>query len=233
VISDIGDESYDSGLLVPSGGLNSPVSASVNTTPVSNNAIGQTYQCEPPLPVTWLDFTAEQDPQGVLLYWSTANEQHNHHFEIQRATIADSKRGGPQNFETIKKLPGMANTTQVQHYHYTDAIEATASTHYYRIKQVDLDGSVGYSKIVAVQRPSMAQTAHYNSALGEIIYKSDFTGTVKMSILNTAGQVVRTHVQDKNSEQLSWAPGQTVPGIYLLLVEPEGKQKYVQRISFQ
>jgi hypothetical protein len=233
VIADIGDGSYDSGLLVPSGGLNSPASASVNTVPVSNNTIGQSYQCEPPLPVTLIDFSAEQESNGTMLYWATANEQNNHHFEVERATITDMKRGGVSNFATIKKLPGMANTTQTQYYSYMDDSPVNASTVYYRLKQVDLDGSASYSKIILVRNKAATQTAHYNSALGEIVYKSDFTGSVKMSILNTAGQVVRTKAMEKTSEQISWIPEQSFQGIYLLLVEPEGKEKYVQRISFQ
>lgn len=233
VIADIGDGSYDSGLLVPSGGLNSPTNATVNTTPVANNTIGQTYQCEPPLPVTWIDFTAEPDPQGVVLYWSTANEQNNHHFEIERATIVDPKRGGIHNFETIKKLPGMANTSQVQYYSYADATLMNTSTIYYRLKQVDLDGSSSYSKIIAVHNSSPVQAAHYNSAQGEIIYKSDFTGSVKISLLTSTGQVVKSNTIEKSAGEISWIPGQLPQGMYLLLVEREGKEKYVQRISLQ
>jgi hypothetical protein len=91
-----------------------------------------------PLPVHFVQFNAQCSPNGTKLTWSTANEKDNHYFEVQKSTD-----GAP--WSSIGRVEGTGNSNSLQTYHFVDNLGGTAQ---YRIKQVDLDGSVAYSTVV-------------------------------------------------------------------------------------
>lgn len=75
--------------------------------------------------------------------WSTATETNNKGFEVQRSS--DNK-----TFNLISFVDGKGTTTSIQHYNYLDA-SATSGKYYYRLRQVDFDGSYKYSDVVEAQ----------------------------------------------------------------------------------
>jgi hypothetical protein len=91
------------------------------------------------LPIQLVSFDASQrsSGDGVLLRWSTLSEVNNYGFEIRRGMEA----GG--EFQTVPGafVPGHGTTTVPRNYTYED-VSATAGTWYYRLRQVDLDGTV-------------------------------------------------------------------------------------------
>jgi hypothetical protein len=93
-------------------------------------------------PIQLVSFNALQNPSGpgVLLRWSTLSEVNNYGFEVQRG----ARPGGA--FATISGavIPGHGTTTVPRDYSYAD-MSAPEGTWYYRLKQIDLDGSVHYS----------------------------------------------------------------------------------------
>ena len=93
-----------------------------------------------PLPVELIKFEAKY--QGVYnkLSWITASEHNNSHFEIQKSTDGI-------NFITISKTKGAGNSNQIIEYSYLDSSQSIA---YYRLKQIDFNGSFEYSKIIKV-----------------------------------------------------------------------------------
>jgi len=97
-----------------------------------------------PLPVELTSFTATANAEGVLLNWTTATETNNHGFEIERSEDGTE-------FYTVAFVQGAGTTTESREYIYTDKVEYKGGeTFYYRLKQVDLDGTVQYSDIVEV-----------------------------------------------------------------------------------
>ncbi|MBD2757350.1 GEVED domain-containing protein [Spirosoma validum] len=97
-----------------------------------------------PLPVGLVSFQGQWvENKGNWLSWVTAWEKNNDHFEIQRSRDAKS-------FETIGRIAGKGNSASNQNYEYIDEVGAQEALTYYRLKQVDLDGSTSYSRIVAV-----------------------------------------------------------------------------------
>ena len=96
------------------------------------------------VPVSFISLTAKTTVQGeVLIEWKTGSEINNQYFEIQKS--ADGR-----NFSGMDTVSGAGNSNTHKNYSFTDNNPEAGKT-YYRLKQVDFDGSVNYSWIVSVQ----------------------------------------------------------------------------------
>jgi len=97
------------------------------------------------LPVELTSFIATVKQNSVLLEWATATEINNQGFEIERKTEKNEWR-------TIGFEEGKGTTTEPQEYSFIDDLfNASTGKLYYRLKQIDFDGSFEYSKIVDVE----------------------------------------------------------------------------------
>lgn len=95
------------------------------------------------LPIELLYFNAEQNNCNQnLLTWSTATESNNNYFQLERSNDGI-------NFITLEKIMGSANSTSIKTYNYKDN-QPESTINYYRLKQVDFDGSYTYSNITYV-----------------------------------------------------------------------------------
>jgi len=97
-----------------------------------------------PLPVQLASFTGSViNQQGhVRLNWRTLTETNNYGFYVQKSQSNQS------NYQTISPLvPGHGTTLEPHDYAWTD-VNATSGTWYYRLKQVDLDGTEHYSESI-------------------------------------------------------------------------------------
>lgn len=100
-------------------------------------------QCgQTPLPIELLSFSAMKDGQQVLTTWATATELNNDHFELQRSFDGAV-------WSTIGSIPG-SGTTQSTHFYDLVDPAPHMGVDYYRLKQVDVDGSSTYSDVEAV-----------------------------------------------------------------------------------
>ncbi|GAA4438018.1 hypothetical protein GCM10023188_32880 [Pontibacter saemangeumensis] len=97
------------------------------------------------LPVELMEFKAVYKGGQVQLKWSTASEQDNARFEVERMQEE-------QPFVTIGAVAGAGNSSSLLRYTYPDAA-APAGQLYYRLKQVDSDGTYSYSNVIAVSLP--------------------------------------------------------------------------------
>ena len=94
------------------------------------------------VPVELTSFTAAVVDGGVMLNWTTATETNNRGFEVE-------KQSGNSNWEGIGFVTGKGTTTEPQSYSFTDN-NVSNGTYYYRLKQIDFDGSFSYTKEVEV-----------------------------------------------------------------------------------
>jgi hypothetical protein len=101
------------------------------------------------LPVELLSFTAVKQGNGVDVIWETAMELNNDRFEVERSE--DGNR-----FEKIGVIQGKGTSYEKHQYLYTDinarmlGMQSAGKQLYYRLKQVDYDGSSAYSQVVSV-----------------------------------------------------------------------------------
>lgn len=97
------------------------------------------------LPVTWLSFDARLIDNKINLLWRTANELNNDLFEVER-----SENG--IEFEKIGTVNGNGNTFFVSTYLFVDDYlqQAEKAILYYRIRQIDYDGTFSFSDIKTI-----------------------------------------------------------------------------------
>lgn len=109
------------------------------------------YWVDSPLPVELSIFTATSHTKGIAnLYWKTETEINNYGFEIQRAT--EQKFEYFSGWETIGFVDGHGNSNSPKEYRYADTIRATKPLKlFYRLKQIDTDGTYEYSSVVNVK----------------------------------------------------------------------------------
>lgn len=128
------------------------------------------------LPVELSHFTATRNGNGVTVVWSTATEQNNLGFEVQRSVAGGS-------FSKIAFVEGHGTTNAPQSYSYVDASAAAKAS--YRLKQIDRDGKFTYSQTVEVN--NAGTVASYG--LGQN-YPNPFNPATTISFaLPVAGQV--------------------------------------------
>ena len=96
------------------------------------------------LPVELNSFSANLDNGNVILTWQTSTETNSHGFEIERSLDKIS-------WITIGFIEGKGTTTEPQQYSYSDnRSDMSASEIYYRLKQIDFNGSFEYSDVIGV-----------------------------------------------------------------------------------
>ncbi|MCB0632180.1 MAG: T9SS type A sorting domain-containing protein [Saprospiraceae bacterium] len=89
------------------------------------------------LPVTLTYFTASEDDGKAVLRWATATELNNEGFFIEHA------RDG-ENWQPLGFVAGVGTTNEPQNYDFT-VDDLPLGDHYFRLKQVDHDGSSSLS----------------------------------------------------------------------------------------
>lgn len=95
-----------------------------------------------PVPVELTAFFALNTNEGVMLKWVTSTETNNQGFSVERSK--DYK-----NYSEVAFVEGSGTTTQPHEYNFIDKTAETG-IYYYRLKQIDFDGSYEYSNVVEI-----------------------------------------------------------------------------------
>jgi hypothetical protein len=147
--------------------------------------------------VVLTEFTAQAvRNRDALLNWATASEKNNDHFDIERSFDGST-------FAKIGSLAGHGTTSAASAYTLTDAGVAAQATGpvYYRLRQVDLDGTANFSPVRSVR--FTAETAAAPIALSLFpnpaqasttldLRQLPATGTYQVVLLDATGRTVRT-----------------------------------------
>ncbi|MCE6990019.1 metallophosphoesterase [Dyadobacter sp. CY323] len=172
----------------------------------------------PVLPVKLISFDGvADDANQVTLKWVTSFEQNASQFVIERSTDSIT-------FVEISKIPAQGNSQGTSSY---AAIDSTAGNqhsekYYYRLKQIDQDGTYIYSKMIVVKLHSLS--ANFDLSLvpnpsggSEVTLKltrgSMFDG--KVTVYNLTGnQVFEKELTFSNTRKITF-PRRLQAGIYL------------------
>ena len=166
-----------------------------------------------PLPVELLYFDAEAGSNAVQCSWATASESGNDRFEVQRSPDGFA-------FTTVGTVQGVGNSFTTTNYSFTDNAPLQG-TSYYRLKQVDLDGTATLSATVAVELLTMnALTLYPNPAVETVtVLRSDTeNGAARTMVLDMRGRVVREAVIGAGAANSIVPVGDLPSGIYTLRV---------------
>lgn len=169
-------------------------------------ALGSTAsRTQNPLPVSLTSFVAERLGAGVRLRWSTASEENNERFEVQRSLTG-------QQFMTLGTVAGQGTTMQPQAYRYLDA-QPDAGALYYRLRQIDTDGTSVFSPVLVVQPAAGKVVLFPNPAQAELTLQVP-VGVTRYRVVNTLGQQLLSGPALRGTTQLDLH--QLPPGSYYL-----------------
>ena len=163
----------------------------------------------PALPVQISSFTAAMDGSGTraILRWTTVSELNNFGFEVQ------SGAGRSGEFQTVADgfVPGHGTTLNPQHYSWTGRPPAPGSW-YYRLNQVDLDGSTHPTEAVRLDMTTDASESPLPARLSLMQnYPNPFNPTttlryslpewshVRLALYNPLGELVATLADEVRS----------------------------------
>lgn len=160
-----------------------------------------------PLPVKLVSFDAESLKEKVRLTWSTSSEINSDNFIVERSADGNS-------WSAIKTIKAGGNSSVLLNYEASDD-NPLKGTAYYRLKQIDIDGSFEYS---------MTRTAKYTGSAIVDIYPvpntgntvnfkgiTDFKNTT-ITVRNAAGMSLYVSNLNSNSAQLPTLK----PGLYVI-----------------
>jgi autotransporter-associated beta strand protein len=95
-----------------------------------------------PLPVQVVSFEGQSAAGASILTWTTATEMNSAWFGIERS--ADGK-----HFEPIGQVEAAGTSTRRMDYRFTDE-QPERGWNYYRLRQMDRDGSYEFSQVIAL-----------------------------------------------------------------------------------
>lgn len=139
-----------------------------------------------PTPVTIRSFTAKRRNNAVDLTWVTAKERNNQGFEIERS--ADSRTWYPVGF--VAAISNDGNSSVEANYSHTDDLPRIG-TNFYRLKQVDFDGSYAYSAVRKVLLDGGTYSIYPNPAK-EVVMIDGLAGTEVINFYDASGVLVRS-----------------------------------------
>jgi len=152
-----------------------------SNTNVTIPSTGVTQYIAATLPVIIYQFTAKmENDHTVSLYWSVGSEQQVKQYEVQRCNNAI-------DFVTINIQNPLAKSS----YQVSDATVQNGK-YYYRIKTVDLDGSIKYSEVVTVSIDNKKHLLIHNNPARDIltIQEDDALTLRNIDIVDMSGKIV-------------------------------------------
>ena len=176
------------------------------------------------LPVTFGEVAVKKAGANAEISWSTLSEFNNSHFIVERSTDAVS-------FKTVGTVAAKGNSSFTQNYSFTD-LAVSGTVIYYRIKQVDVDGTSSYSKTVALRIGNARinnYTVYPNPFVSNIIVQIDAKEKedVMIRINNLTGQTLitkRITVQAGNNIVVLDNLQQLQNGLYMIeVIAKDGK----------
>ncbi|GAA4392874.1 hypothetical protein GCM10023186_43860 [Hymenobacter koreensis] len=187
-----------------------------------------------PLPVEFSAFTAKAAGNAVDVAWETASERASSHYEVERAT--DAKEG----FVPVGRVEAAGNTATRQRYNLRDADVAKlpAGTLYYRLRQVDTDGTAVYTAPVAVRwQPGLALSLDvYPNPASETATVQVAGGTwapgATLHLYGSRGELLRRQAMHGALEQVPLR-GLKTGLYYVVLQDAAGHKIGTQRLMVQ
>jgi hypothetical protein len=148
------------------------------------------------LPVHLITFTAGKLSKSVMLNWESANEQTVQTYEIERSTDAI-------HFAKIGSLSATGNTNYLKDYSFEDIQPLPVS--FYRLRIINTNNSVEYSKIVVVkfENSSLLQ-AFPNPVKNNLnVQITQPKGAIQLRLFDISGRLVKAYELESNGSTLS------------------------------
>jgi hypothetical protein len=148
-----------------------------------------------PLPVKLIAFDAKRTGTNATVTWATASEISNSGFEVQVSTDGST-------FRTIAFVPSQSiNSTVNLKYSFLDEEKGKTGNRYYRLRQIDVDGTFAYSpvRVVAFSASDVAAQATTLAAypnpfsqndLPSLMVQTATAGDARLQVLDLLGREI-------------------------------------------
>ena len=179
-----------------------------------DNIIVRTFSA---VPVELASFTAFTGGETVKLSWQTASELNNKGFEVQR------KATGKNEWSVLGFVKGVGTSTEPADYSYTDNNPLNGKS-FYRLKQVDFDGSsklcnpveVSFSPVISF---SLAQNYpnpfNPETRINFSIGKTEFVTLKVYDVLGSEAASIINEIKEPGSYSVSFDGSKLASGIYI------------------
>jgi Secretion system C-terminal sorting domain len=175
------------------------------------------------LPVSLISFTAKKINNNVQLDWTTAQEQNNRGFEIQRC---DDGNFAGSNTTVIGFINGQGTTSSESRYQFTDITPQTRKN-YYRLKQIDFDNRSVYSEVRRVDFDNKAEPVIYPNPFSDRLFITNVPDKTEYKITNAAGQIIIQGLLINNTINTS----RLAKGAYLLQLHFGANKKVIKLVK--
>jgi len=193
-----------------------PVTLSANAvtkTGITDFSIWTLGNSLSPLPVELTVFTATavDNAAAVRLAWTTASEKNSDYFEVERSLDGTS-------FGVIGRVAAAGTASSASTYALLDSrLPAQANVLYYRLRQVDADGTVAYSPVRTVQLSS--KIAGELSLMPNPARATTLTGAqagAAVEVYDAVGRLVLTAKADADGAAALVLPAELATGVYIV-----------------
>lgn len=175
-----------------------------------------------PLAVTFKGFNSKCEGDGIYLDWSTVSEINNDYFEVEY-----SENG--TDWKKIARVDGKGTTNVESAYSFTHR-NTTNATSYYRLTQVDFDGTATLLQTIAsncrgTETISASPNPTKNGFRIQHISAGDY-----IEVYNALGSIVYATTSGSNYEEIDLSGQQ--PGLFFVSVT-SGDQKQILKVVKQ
>jgi hypothetical protein len=163
----------------------------------------------------------------VQLNWQTASGTTNDHFEVERST-------GNAGWEPVANIKAAVNSNHIVNYAATDRHPYPGNS-YYRLKQVDIDGTIRYTAIqkININEPSLQLHVYPNPAGKYLVITGNITsGNIAsindFSVFDQYGRNISSRIGKSSYEQsqgLRIDVSRLLPGVYFIKTQ-SGSSKF-------
>lgn len=172
------------------------------------------------LPLRFTGFYALKKENAVELSWKTENEINVSHFIVERSTEG-------RTFLPVATVA--ARNAAANNYSYTDALTQGNGKVYYRLKEVDANGSYMMSAVVFVLLQKDGTIAVYPNPAAETVYFSGWNNMQYLQLYDMSGRL--TMQTQKTVSELDVSGVAT--GVYILKVVLKNGACTEQKIVIQ
>jgi hypothetical protein len=194
------------------GGKNLSVDISNGTCVVAT--LSTTVSVTGVLPVHFTSYSGSLKDNKALVTWATADEQHNAYFVVERSVNGN-------RYDSAGRVQA-ATTTGVHNYAFAEANYNTVS--YYRIRQVDENGSYTYSAVIILKNNSNSSemTVYPSAATTSIQYAigSEVQAQALVQVFDLGGRAMigRNEVLFQGANNKTLDVSKLATGAYMLKV---------------
>jgi hypothetical protein len=167
-----------------------------------------------PLPVELLSFNGACEDGSVNLSWQTASEYNSSHFDIEKSRDGES-------WQVIETIPASGNSNELLNYTAYDQV--TNILNYYRLNQVDIDGTNKRYDPIAVSCEAsqngifMTYPNPSNEGFNIIINDKALEGEMNMNIYTSTGSIIlQKRIEVKEGVNVFMVNEKLLPGLYFI-----------------